>query len=266
MPKTRAERNIYSRQWRKDAYNEKRFNKGLREYLEIKYIDIFNEYVRFCDMLNEAHPEAKDITKTKTYKQWKKSQQGNVESPESSEPPRNVESPEPSEPPRNVESPEPSKPPRNVESPGPSEPPRNVESPGPSEPPRNVESPEPSEPPRNVESPEPSEPPRNVESPEPSEPPRNVESPEPNGENQRDILAEALGEPLLPVDNLNIDELDNIVQDMIDDLRRDDDVRALLDNEGLFQQPHREEDEGIAMDMEVEIGDLDLRLEEYLLW
>ena len=229
MPKTRAERNIYSRQWRKDAYNEKRFNKGLREYLEIKYIDIFNEYVRFYDMLNEAHPEAKDITKTKTYKQWKKSQQGNVESPESSEPPRNVESPEPSEPPR------------------------------------NVESPEPSEPPRNVESPEPSEPPRNVESPEPSEPPRNVESPEPNGENQRDILAEALGEPLLPVDNLNIDELDNIVQDMIDDLRRDDDVRALLDNEGLFQQPHREEDEGIAMDMEVEIGDLDLRLEEYLL-
>ena len=251
MPKTKAERNIYVRQWRKDAYNEKRFNKGLHEYLEIKYLNIFNEYVQFYTTLNEAHPEAKDITKTKTYKRWKKIQQ--------TEPPRNTESPEPS---RNTESPEPSRnadspePLRNTESP---EPPRNAESP---EPPRNTESPEPSrnadspEPPRNTESPEP---PRNTESPEP---PRNTDSPE---QNERDILAEALGEPLLPVANLNIDELDNIVQGMIDELRRDDDVRALLDNEELFPPQHREEDEGIAMDMEVEIDDLyDLRLEEAL--
>ena len=225
MPKTKAQRNIYIRQWRKDAYNEKRFNKGLHEYLEIKYLNIFNEYVQFYKELNEAHPEAKDITKTKTYKQWKKIQQ--------SEPPKNAESPEP---------------PRNPESP---EPPRNAESP---EPPRNAESPEP---PRNAESPEP---PRNAESPEP---PRNTEPPE---QNERDILGEALGEPLLPVANLNIDELDNIVQGMIDELRRDDDVRALLDNEELSPPPqHREDDEGIAMDMEVEIDNLyDLRLEEAL--
>ena len=109
---------------------------------------------------------------------------------------------------------------------------------------------------RNTESPEP---PRNAESPEP---PRNTESPE---QNERDILAEALGEPPLPVANLSIDELDNVVQDMIDELRRDDDVRALLDNEELFPPLYREEDEGIDLDMEVEIDDMyDLRLEEAL--
>ena len=72
MPKTRTERTAYCRQWRKITYNEKRFNKVLREYMEIKYKDIFNEYTDFYKSLDEVHPEAKDITKTKTFKQWKK--------------------------------------------------------------------------------------------------------------------------------------------------------------------------------------------------
>ena len=208
MPKTRTELNKYCRQWRKNTHAKKRFDKGLHIYLETKHKVIYDQYVYFYNSLNEVHPEAKDITKTKTFKTWKKGYQTepdrNVESPEQTEPDRNVESPEQTEPVRNVESPEQTEPDRNVESPEQTEPDRNVESPEQTEPDRNVESPEQTEPDRNVESPEQTEPVRNVESPEQTEPVRNV-----------DILAEALGEPLHPVENLDIDEMDNIIQEII---------------------------------------------------
>ena len=251
MPKSRAELNKYSRQWRKNSYLEKRFNKTLHEYIEIKHRDIFNEYVRFYNSLNEIHPDAKDITKTKTYKQWKKTQlncEDTNSEMERSEP-RNEESPEQSEP-RNEESLEQSEP-------------RNEESPEQSEP-RNEESPEQSEP-RNEESPEQSEP-RNEESPEQSEP-RNEESPERSeSENERNILAEALEQPIHPDGILNVGELDNLIQHIIDDLQQDDDVRALLNDEELFHPQYREDDEGIAMDIELETDELtDLRLEEGLM-
>ena len=299
MPKTGVEQAIYCRHWRKVSYNEKRFNKALREYVEMRYKSIFNEYTRFYKALDEAHPEAKDITKTKTFKQWKKNQQSasarNEEIPEPA--PRNEETPEPA--PRNEEIPEPA--PRNQEIPEPAprnekipeSAPRNEEIPEPAprneeipeSAPRNEEIPEPA--PRNEEIPEPAlrneeipeSAPRNEEIPEPAprneeipeSAPRNEEIPEsaPRNEeipeqNERDILAEALGEPL-PQDNLNIDQLDNIVQSMIEDLQRDDDVRALLNDEELFPPLHREEDEGIDMDVEIEIDDLyDVRLEEAL--
>ena len=78
-------------------------------------------------------------------------------------------------------------------------------------------------------------------------------------------MTEALGEPLHPDGNISIDEVDNIVQNIIDDLQRDENVRALLNGEEFFQQPAWEDDEGIAMDMEIEIDELfDLRLEEGL--
>ena len=304
MPKTKADRAIYSRQWRKKVCDEKRFNKGLRQYLEIKYQDIFNEYVRFYSTLNEAHPDAKDITKSKTYTKWKKDHQTeplrNPEipepqrNPESREPPREPEIPEPQrnpesrEPPREPEIPEPQRnpesrePPREPEIPEPQrnpesrelprepeipEPQRNPES---REPPREPEIPEPQRNPESRESPRESEipePQRNPESPEPQretpEPPRRPESPE------RDILTEALGEQLLPEVNLSIDDLDYAVRGIIEDLQRDDNVRALLNNEEFFPQQYREEDESIDMDveMEIEMSDMyDIRLEEALMY
>ena len=41
---------------------------------------------------------------------------------------------------------------------------------------------------------------------------------------------------------------------MIEDLQQDPDIRALLNNEGLF--PAYQEDEGIALDIESEIDNL----------
>ena len=75
-----------------------------------------------------------------------------------------------------------------------------------------------------------------------------------------DILNEALDGPLSP-DNISIDQMDNLLREMINDLQRDDDTRALLNNEELF--PPQQEDEGIDLDIEMEIDD---PLQEELLW
>ena len=74
MPKTKSARASYVREWRKNNYIERRFNKPLREYMELKYRDIYNEYCWFFKSLDEQHPSAKDLTKTRTYKNWKRRQ------------------------------------------------------------------------------------------------------------------------------------------------------------------------------------------------
>ena len=214
MPKTREELTIYSRQWRKTTYSEKRFNKCLREYVETKYNVLFNEFTQFYKELDEANPGSKDITKTKQFKLWKKNHK--------STPVRNEQIPE-----------------------------RNSE---------NEQIPELNDG-ENEQIPELNDD-ENEQIPELNDG-ENEQIPKPNGENEPDILNEALDGPL-PPDNLSIDQMDNILQAMIDDLQRDDDIRALLNNEELF--PPQQEDEGIAMDIEAEIDDAYDPLQEELFW
>ena len=71
MQKSRTELNKYCREWRKVTHEEKRFNKPLRIFLELKYRDVINEYRHFFNSLNQQYPEAKDLTKTKGFKAWK---------------------------------------------------------------------------------------------------------------------------------------------------------------------------------------------------
>ena len=68
MPRTKTENTKYLREWRKRSQNEKRFNKPLREYMELKYRDQYNEYCRFFKTLIENHPSAKDLTRTSTFR------------------------------------------------------------------------------------------------------------------------------------------------------------------------------------------------------
>ena len=218
MPKTKEERVLYCRQWRKISYDEKRFNKTVREYVEIKYKHIFSECTKFYEAIVKTHPEAKDVTKSKTFKQWKKA--ARVE--EMPEPARVEEIPEPA---RVEEIPEPA---------------RVEEMP---EPARVEEMPEPA---RVEEIPEPA---RVEEIPEPA---RVEEMPEPT----RNILDQALGE-------LNIDQLDNRAQGMMEDLQQGPAIRALLNNEELFPPLY---DEGIDMDLELEIDDVYDPLVEEVFW
>ena len=95
MPKTKSQRNVYCREWRKRTYEEKRYNKPLRQFLELKYRDVLNEYNWFYKTLDEEDPTAKDLTKTRSFKNWKSRQlncessddeaEGNVASPAESE-------------------------------------------------------------------------------------------------------------------------------------------------------------------------------------
>ena len=266
MTKTKAERARYCRQWRKRTYDQKRFNKVVREYVEARHTDIMKECTSFYEALTLAHPESKDLTKSKMFKLWKKEQQSNQESPEpqprqeSPEPQSNQESPEPQS---NQESPEPQS---NQESP---EPQPNQESPEPQprqespEPQSNQESPEPQS---NQESPEPQS---NQESPEPQsrqespEPQPRQESPEPF-RNDQNILDQAIEEFSIEQIGRHIDQLDRHVQNMIDELQRDPEIRNLLNNEELF--PPLQEDEGIAMDIEVETDDVYDPLLEEVFW
>ena len=74
MPRTKTENTKYLREWRKNTQKEKRFNKPLREYMELKHRDHYNEYCHFFKTLIENHPAAKDLTRTSTYKKWKRRQ------------------------------------------------------------------------------------------------------------------------------------------------------------------------------------------------
>ena len=79
MPRSKVENAKYLREWRKKSKDQKRFNKPLRVYMELKYRDQYNDYCHFFKKLNENHPAAKDLTKTSTFREWKKRQLNCVE-------------------------------------------------------------------------------------------------------------------------------------------------------------------------------------------
>ena len=285
MPKTRKELTIYCRQWRKITYNEKRFNKCIREYVETKYDVLFKEFKQFYQELDEANPGTKDITKTKQFKLWKKNQKSN--------PNRNEQNPQ-----RNDSENEQIL--QRNDSENEQIPQRNDDqneqilqrndSENEQIPQRNDgqneqilqrnDSENEQIPQRNDgqneqilqrnDSENEQIPQRNDgqneqilqrnDSENEQIPLRNDGQNEQIPQRNDDILNEALDGPLSP-DNISIDQMDNLLREMINDLQRDDDVRALLNNEELF--PPQQEDEGIDLDIEMEIDD---PLQEELLW
>ena len=57
---------------------------------------------------------------------------------------------------------------------------------------------------------------------------------------------------ILPLDNIDINQADNRIQQIIDELERDDALRGLLNEDQLVQ----DHDEGIALDVESELIDI----------
>ena len=213
MPKTKAERAKYVQGWRKENYAQKRFNKPLHEYLEIKYRDIYNEYCWFYKSLNEQHPTAKDLTKTTTYKAWKKRQ-------------LNCEGSKPEIEPSKAEI-------------GPAEPSEaEIGPPEPSE--AEIGPPEPSE--AEIGPAEPSE--AEIGPAEPSEAENN------HIDILAEALEEPLSPG---INNIDIDQLDNMIQQIINELEQDQAVRDLVNNEGLVNPHYQDEDEGIDLDIETEL-------------
>ena len=196
MPRTKAENAKYLRQWRRGSQKEKRFNKPLRAYMELKYRDQYNEFCHFFKELDQKHPSTKDLTKTITFKVWKRRQLNCVESEESQAENADILTAVAEE----IQPPDTQPEPENADT-------------------------------LTVVT-------------EEIQPP--------------DILTVVVEEiqppdtqPEPPV-NIDIDELDNRIQRIIDDLEEDDALRRLL-NEDPFVQ---DADEGIDLDIEMELGEI----------
>ena len=83
--RSQSSRAIYSREWRVINREKRRFNTLLSGYISVKYHCIYNEYGEFYNSLNQVHPEVRDLTKTATFKKWKKDQQSNEADEQESE-------------------------------------------------------------------------------------------------------------------------------------------------------------------------------------
>ena len=63
------------RAFRKKRKEKRRFESPLKQFVEIKYKDIFNEYIDLYQKMNDENPNKNGLTKTETFKNWKKQQQ-----------------------------------------------------------------------------------------------------------------------------------------------------------------------------------------------
>ena len=242
MPKSKSELAKYSRDWRKKTSEQANFNKIVRGYVETKHKNVMNECEQFYRHLVQIHQYAKDLLKTKTYKLWKKEQLTLPQPSEEITPPQPSEEITPPQPSEEITPPQPSE---EITPPQPSE---EITPPQPSE---EITPPQPSE---EITPPQPSE---EITPPQPSE---EITPPQPSEEitlPQQNVLTQVISE-------LNIDQLSEQVQDLIEDLQQDPEVRDLLNDQELF--PPLQEDEGIDLDIEVEIGDLYDPLTEEPFW
>ena len=77
-----------ARRWRATNRLKKRYDGPLKEYIKIKYNDIYQEYDKFYKVLDQRHPDVRDLWKSPTFIKWAKSvrqeQQQESESTESS--------------------------------------------------------------------------------------------------------------------------------------------------------------------------------------
>ena len=63
---------VAARGRRVNELETRRFNYTLKEYIEFKYTNIFDEYTSFYKELSGMHPTKKNLLKTKEFKNWKK--------------------------------------------------------------------------------------------------------------------------------------------------------------------------------------------------
>ena len=75
---SQSKRAVAAREWRVHKREKRRFNTLLSGFISVKYDSIYSEYSDFFNSLNQTHPEARDLTKTKTYKKWKKEQESSA--------------------------------------------------------------------------------------------------------------------------------------------------------------------------------------------
>ena len=68
---------IKERNFRKRENERKRFEKPLRVFLQHKYKTIYEEYQQLHDLMVTNHPNKRNLVNTKTFKDWKRANEGN---------------------------------------------------------------------------------------------------------------------------------------------------------------------------------------------
>ena len=75
MPRTRhtnpTDKAKQSKVYRKNQKQQKRFEAPLRQFIEIKYKNIFQEYVELYNRMDAENPTKNDLKKSELFKQWK---------------------------------------------------------------------------------------------------------------------------------------------------------------------------------------------------
>ena len=59
-----------ARKWRTTNRLKKRFDGPLKEFVKVKYNDIYDEYVQFYNLLDKKYPNVRDLSKTRMFKKW----------------------------------------------------------------------------------------------------------------------------------------------------------------------------------------------------
>ena len=67
-----------SRQYRKNQRQQRRFECPLRQFVEIKYKNIYDEYVELYKRMDAKNPGKIDLRKSKIFKEWKKANEQSI--------------------------------------------------------------------------------------------------------------------------------------------------------------------------------------------
>ena len=59
-----------ARNWRKVTSQRKKFEGTMKEFLKVKYLNIYNEYVHFHNVLDTRYPDTRELFKTPDFKKW----------------------------------------------------------------------------------------------------------------------------------------------------------------------------------------------------
>ena len=64
-------RNIYVRKWRESQRVLKRQSIFVKEYVRIKYVEVYSEAMKFYSALDQVHPQKKDLPRTQEFRSWR---------------------------------------------------------------------------------------------------------------------------------------------------------------------------------------------------
>ena len=231
MPKTSPERIIYCRKWRKLTYDQKSFNKCIREYIEVKYDTIFNEFKQFYRDLEQDNSGSKDITKTKEFKLWKKNTKAQQNGSDNQILQVQHDQSDSDNQILQVQHDQSDSDNQNLQVQHDQSDSNNQI--------LQVQHDQSDSDNQNLQV-------QHDQSDSDDQSDRG---------NQNNILNQAMNGPLSP-EHMSIDQMDELLQEMISDLQQDDNIRALLNDEVLF--PNIQEDEGIDLNITDEIDESEL--------